>query len=46
MKPKKLGKLLDSGLDYLAVRIAQTAQRQGDSGLVVLRRANGLPAMG
>ena len=29
MKPKKLGKLLDSGLDYLALRIAQTAQRQG-----------------
>ena len=29
MKPKKLGKMLDSGLDYLALRIAQTAQRQG-----------------
>ena len=29
MKLKKLGKLLDSGLDHLAVRIAQTAQRQG-----------------
>ena len=29
MKAKKLGKALDSGLDYLAVRIAQTAQRQG-----------------
>ena len=29
MKAKKLGKTLDRGLDYLALRIAQTAERQG-----------------
>ena len=29
MKAKKLGKLLDSGLHYLAVKIAQAAQKQG-----------------
>ena len=29
MKNKKLGKVLDSGLDYFAVRIAQTAEKQG-----------------
>ena len=29
MKAKKLGKLLDTGLGYPAVRIAQAAQKQG-----------------
>lgn len=29
MKAKKLGKALDTGFDYLAVRIVQIAERQG-----------------